>query len=747
MAGLFDNLSNIFKGVSESNKKTNIEMQKLEIEKQKVRAKEAEVQSKILSNTAKDSLIKSQAEAQRTKSFGEEQKTYAQKIANMQQLDPSSDPQFQLAAQKQKADEGFNYKKAMNERHKMIMDAAGMGKSQPQQKTQSKPQTQPKKEAPQSEELKKMIDSFNKSHQEMLKSPNASFIGEVPFTKPAVYYPDDPNNEPPSLIPPGFELDLDTGRPKGPLPEIPSPPDPLSGFISYRGVDGLAPVQQPSIVEPVPPPMADVPPEPAPSDVPPEPTSVDPMADLPVDPANLPAAADPQAIPELPTPNLPEVRAMDLDIKRAAKERMQYADMMAQSIPEVQRANERIRSVQNAIKESNDKYKEQMLRVNSKREQLAKNPATFQNALSNLNFGQRIASIFHLVTTNPQYGNPAAVLDQYIAEELHDLKAKNKAQGNYLDSTENLYKQFYEIDKDEASTDLSVEAALRENVLKTLDMQSKVVDNEEALLKLESLKQSEQQKLDLLKRKEAMEIYKKQSQFAIQKLKLSGKGTGGLTFDQSLKLSKFQLDREDKLRERSVQGLKVAKGQKNPIERVKFDTKDDADVFKKEVKESRTQIGFIKELDAAIKDYSFKDVPGAKISDWSQGVIKTRGYKDYQRVNKVLEQLKLQARIAFTGGGNVSEYEQKMLKDYFAVGGPLDVAKAKRLGEYDILMHVIMKTKLNAVWASLENSNNFQNLSRADKIKLVAQKSGVSDTVALKSFNTTYKSRFERVEV
>ena len=503
MAGLFDRISNTFKGISEASKKSNIELQKLELEKQKARTEEAKVQSQILSNTAKDSLTQSQIQQTQaltkqtmTQDLGEQQSNLSKKIDNVEKI---STPDSSSILDNISSLYGSRKEKVApsipNNMNDILSQTFGVNKGQ---------DNLPR--------MKHNLAGIPLNENIVLPSfPGAESFSKAPYLEGEI--PNKDSQVQQNIPVPGQQAPI-------PLNALPLSPEEAqiqamrNKQIQEQGspqtqLPQLAKLGQPIKSEPVQPLLSD--------------------------------AEISQSLPS--SPQYQDIPVIHHDIHDALNQRARYADMLENTLPEYRKSREIIEAASDYRRQSVENTKRVKMHILAKQEQLAQNPPTFRRALSNLDFGQRAASLFHLLTTNPRYGNPGAVLESYVQEELHDLKQAHKAQEKFLDKADNLFSQFYEMTKDEFAAELATQEALHQNFMRMLGIQESLVTNEEQKIRLKALNQEENQKVALLQNQLTERIYENETNKSLKQLALkmnSRKFGAQFRLDQQ----KFDLQRQ-----------------------------------------------------------------------------------------------------------------------------------------------------------------------------------------------------------
>ena len=318
-------------------------------------------------------------------------------------------------------------------------------------------------------------------------------------------------------------------------------------------------------------------------------------------------------------------------------------------------------------------------------EELQNNPPLRSQALANINWFGKIGAIIHagiqgmLQGMGVQGAGTSLLINDLIEKEYQDLLTKYEEEKDSLSSKMNLINLNLGFDKDMVEAEAKVKSqllgmAVKEysSALNQLPKASK--QYADGVKDLENLKMKYQEQNNNLSKW----IYEKGSEGG-----LKGKDLGDL-----IKLEAHQMKKREFDLDRMIRNIPLPTGKPG-----KFAFSKD---IKKKIDNTDSETRRIIELSKRIR----KKVDTIGIG---AGIPWTPSNRKFIELGKMLLDLKTQLRIAITGGGNVSNYEQALMDAFVELpdtDGPLAAAKffmRRSKGGYNALLKAINKKAVGNV--------------------------------------------------
>ena len=350
---------------------------------------------------------------------------------------------------------------------------------------------------------------------------------------------------------------------------------------------------------------------------------------------------------------------------------------------------------------------------------LTDDPPSYKKALANVHWTGKVMSILDAMLYGHLPSDGTTLLDELVAKELSDQTTAYKEKLGYLAQQKSMYSQFLEINKDSASAESATLAMLYKGVSDQIDSYSKLATNAQQKEQLRHLKDMahrkaffEDEKFNLERKKVYTDIAIKNAELAIKKQELAQGPVGG-----GLKPTE-QIDRrvrfgdvdyydipKDQLTDKQVGVRRVLSSKRQAFRKI-----NQLEAIEKKL----TPVTGAKALLAVL--------PGTKIGEKEK--------RAYDTLNKNLIDIMLTYRITFSGGGNMSNQEQKWLRQFFEVkessawtgmdaGKRLKILKSKESGEYTTLFKLLKKSAEGEALTAMEKSPTFNMLPKSEKLKQV----------------------------
>ena len=470
--------------------------------------------------------------------------------------------------------------------------------------------------------------------------------------------------------------------------------------------------------------LPDVTPEPAPTPTPPPAT----QEPLPA-PLSLRQEAGPAPI------NVPPPPWIDVSGAKASLD--EHSKAIRAGIDRRERIFKQQQIVTKSFVQANREYRTNIQKNLDIQRELAMNPPTYRKALSDLHWSQKVVGLLDATFHGHTYKNPMQMIDQMVGRELQAQFLKYKGQMDYLKTERSMYKQFYDINKDDFEAQTSTLAMLYKGVADQVESYGSLVTNAQQKVALDKLNSDIRTKYNL----------------QIATLQESSKQKA---FDRFIKLAGHNLKVEEFAHKKKMATTSIVPGAPpglKPTEaidrRVKFAGKDYYDIPKGLL--DNKEIGvrpLISNSKASYREVGSLEQTEKKIT-WGAGVkgllavlpgtdIGETEKRAFDSLNKGLIKIMLKHRIEFTGGGNMSEKEQEWLREFFEVadsniwtgmdaGQRLKILKNKESGDYKTLFKLLRKASFFTALSSMEKSPSFNSMTTEEKYKATAKELGVGN--------------------
>ena len=364
---------------------------------------------------------------------------------------------------------------------------------------------------------------------------------------------------------------------------------------------------------------------------------------------------------------------------------------------------EKQRVITDEFKKGRANYVKSMQRNMALQERLAQNPPSYRSALSNVGWFEKIIGLIDAGMNGHLLDNPTQLLDEMVERELQDQKVAHASVGELLSKQASMYKQFYNLSKDEFEAESSTRAMLYKGVSDQIEGFNKIATNEQQIVGLRALNGD-------MKRKHAIEEHK---------LKES---MNKRIADQTMKNADLALKKQSQM----IKLAKLAQGE--PVEKKDqiliggkwlFMPSTRQKTFRKEMQDSAGIYSGLAEVERLAKGINSKDIiASTKLSGWvSEGGRRSR--EKVQNINRILRGMAGKARVAIVGPGALSDQERVVLEKYFNVqkeGKFINVIGFKTwsgvtAGDYQALVNVLRK--------SLERDMEARLYANIDEFKLL----------------------------
>ena len=430
---------------------------------------------------------------------------------------------------------------------------------------------------------------------------------------------------------------------------------------------------------------------------------------------------------EIPLPpQAAQLQDPTVDISRATSAMKDYTSSLQAGAKEMTAQREKL----NIINEERNKGVKQVqdfkFRLGAEYEKLAKNPPTRKRAINDISWGQKLGAFAMLLmeTKSPIHMSEKSVWEDMVEKKMNDLKIEHDARKGFLDKADNLYSQFYDITKDDFEAELATKTALRQNISDVLSLQSSRVQNEEGLVKI----QQQQKEIMNDNLKDQDDIYSNRWSKVSEAI---GKNvsnrleywekraeTSGSTMGADLKPHQVK-----QLQESLRLGSSTPGGRPTMFLDV---TKQQADIVRKSERDSSMVLHDIPRLRTIADDLGIIDL-GAIEASRVAGKMGDATRAKYETLDRTLQQLMLQQRIRFTGGGNMNRDELNFLRAYHEVAkeGFLpsskfrDMLKKKWKGNYKTLFNLMERISVNNfIHDAKAASGDFKALGEAEQFNI-----------------------------
>ena len=328
-------------------------------------------------------------------------------------------------------------------------------------------------------------------------------------------------------------------------------------------------------------------------------------------------------------------------------------------------------------------YSEKLRSIDTEFDNLQRNPPTYRSALSSMNMVKKVGALLHANFFGDLYKSPTEFLDKMVNQELFDQQQIHKGNVARLRNNQTLYEKFLDLTKDEESAELATKVSIRQNLEREMQQQALISQD------TDSQRKTQQAIVDFnLKNTNDMnsinqKLWEKEESGVIKRLTARRE--------------------EDKLLMKKADETIHIGNDPNTMRSFRVG-KQQAKKFNEDISKGTDVIRNMYELSDLTKEIKAIRAGGAAIASFPGG-LGDKELRIYETINKSLKLMSLKSRIDFTGGGNMSEYEQRTLRDFYEVKegfGPAGEVKdatkigqmmrAKYRGQYDTLFNIIKKS-------------------------------------------------------
>ena len=448
----------------------------------------------------------------------------------------------------------------------------------------------------------------------------------------------------------------------------------------------------------------------------------------------------------------PPPPTIDEQVQRIAQKQMARSPELIKPVPEspaqqifkqnmLNDSEERKEIIRRNYIRGSREIKQKMVMLDKKYEYLQNNPISFKNAFAGAGFFRGlVGAMLNLGGGITPQGYTVDFIQKQINEELTLEKERRSEQVNILGKQENLYQSFLKILGDETSAELATENAIWTNVEKMMRLNKSMLDMgliQEKIHKtradaLNALKDSTSLKTKAMTEYQLAEHNRKRKQdewnryFKEQELMKKGQLEERRMFDKKLPL-RLEMGNTEFFgtNEKSVREFK----QKLAPSSLFFSHLSDR----------------ISKLDKKIRSAGYK---GRLVAGFAP--VETEILNNYKELTFILERRMLKDRIDFTGGGNMSDMEQKILRQAFEVyrNNKGDQFWAVYKGQVarlnkDLLALDFFGTLERAKTTFDSPYGDFSKLTRGQQLLAVQKKLGVSDNQMLSVLNTSRNKSYD----
>ena len=287
------------------------------------------------------------------------------------------------------------------------------------------------------------VDDYAKSIKGEPKPIRGVNPTELKLRERAMLSPDRPGGKP--VYPPGHPA---SPQPQ-PIQQAPVPQTPP--------VEPPAPVPQPQAIPPqVQPPAQAIPPQVQPQQT----NQMQPLQERLL-----------KGMADLEYPAPPTLEQPNIDTSYLEKTAKDTDQAFSEAFNHINNTNEKIKEIDNQrrqVYQNTLAFKQNLM---SKYENWSKNPPSFNRAIGELNWGQKIGALaFMFYFGSKRYGKPTLLLDDMVNKKVGELKAKHDARKTYLDQADNMYTEIFNLTNDSLSAELGTKIALQKNTLEKLKL-------------------------------------------------------------------------------------------------------------------------------------------------------------------------------------------------------------------------------------------------------------------------------------
>ena len=408
---------------------------------------------------------------------------------------------------------------------------------------------------------------------------------------------------------------------------------------------------------------------------------------------------------------------------------------------ENKRQQEKAKIVEESSLRAIDQVKTELLNMDRVYKQYQNNPVTYRSALSNANFGKRvIATVLNLGRRVDPYSKKQTVdfVQKLVDEEVTSQKMARTEQLGIMKQRMNIYDTYLRIIKDERLASLATENTILEQVEKMLKINN--LQEEQGLIKSRRTLNEERAKNLVFERQNSITQGLTAYEMGVLQDKAVKRGLEKRKLD--LEEQKFlkKLESPEKVGTglTPVQELERSKdiGGRKFLGRTAKDIRKFADQTTERKNFSKFHFGNIKTDIQTIKKagYVGGGEEGGLIDRSALGIFgkNTKANFAYNRIWRAMKQLALGKRIEFTGGGNMSDYEQRVLNEFFSAHKSkfktLSAIKTGRMENINrILLRANFYSELHEAESTFDVVGGFKSLSRGEQLYLIQKELGYSN--------------------
>ena len=378
---------------------------------------------------------------------------------------------------------------------------------------------------------------------------------------------------------------------------------------------------------------------------------------------------------------------------------------------------------------------------------ILENPPTYKASLDHKNWSQKVIGILQAGAGEHLYTHPATLLQNLVEKEyMNQVK-------NMTDNT--IYSQFYKDSKNSRLAEASTKSVLYGGIMNQINfLEADATDMREKIYyetmrdDIQWLMGTEEMKADDILKQQAGNAFIERMSYSVKQYnedkrrvkglelklkekklreKLEGKKPGEVLTDWEDIITKG-LKPKEKIDRRVDVGdvtlLDIPKGQLDKKGGVREVLEASSHTFRKAY-DIQKQVDDIKFGDAGLAFLA--PLPG-KLGDKER--------RKFQSINKGLIKFMLKSRIEFTGGGNMSEYEQAQLREFYDVKEGSYVLKdsqkiAKILmnkwrGDYTTLLNILKKDAFFNAYTKYELSPTFRIMTKKQRFLEIQKQFNVS---------------------
>ncbi len=393
---------------------------------------------------------------------------------------------------------------------------------------------------------------------------------------------------------------------------------------------------------------------------------------------------------------------------------------------------------ENLVKARNE-YADRITENLNLQQEMAEQAPTYRSAISNVNWISKIVSLMDAGLLGHIRESPTYMLDQFVQKELQDQMMIYKEKKGVLAEQRNAYERFFEIDKDLYNAEMATLGFLYKVAGDNVKSLSNIATNYQTKLQLVQTVEELEHNRSMAEKKLEMNIQKNLEDRTRKNIELEFKARKDKREQQrevreqaklGISLEKLDLQREKQEGVMKARSINLAPGA------------DFSDIYDKDtLKETRQTLKTSRRsvMDLRVLEADVEKMKGTTM--WKglfAGLPVKFGDKELalaEDINKSLINAMLTRRIDFTGGGNMSQQEQKWLREFYNVeGGKYVLKDAQKIskillnkwkGKYQQLFDLLKKDAFFNAYLDMENSPSFASLGESDKFKLISNKLGL----------------------